>query len=141
MEVNMISFLCKVKKSFHNMDRPYRSLHSRRALKQPWILKTNKHCHNSDRLPFLRRGGGISKFWLPSPEGGTWKIKKGGWMYVAGAGLLNREGWHFSYLIFSRFIIFKFHKIVLCIIFFYHHNFMKKGYSNLSKNEPENKLR
>ena len=27
MEVNMISFLCKVKKSFHDMDRPYRSLH------------------------------------------------------------------------------------------------------------------
>ena len=33
-------------------------------------------------------------------------------------------------------------KTVLCflrkIIFFYHHNFMKKGHSKLSKNEPEN---
>ena len=121
---------------------------SRRALKQPWILNTNKHCDNSKPPPpFLFKEGeeGISKFWLPFPEGGTRKIKKGGWMYGAGAGLLKREGWHFSYLIFSRFIIFKFCKIVLCIlrkiIFFYHHNFRKKGYSNLSKNELENKLR
>ena len=54
----------------------------------------------------------------------------------------------FSYLIFSKFINFTFRnyftlcKIVLFIlgknIFFYHHNFMKKGHSKLSKNEPEN---
>ena len=58
------------------------------------------------------------------------------------------EGRHFSYLIFLRFIIFTFRnyftlcKTVLCIwrkiIFFCHHNFMKKGHSKLSKNEPEN---
>ena len=59
-----------------------------------------------------------------------------------------KEGWHFSYLIFSKFIIFTFRnyfticKIVTCIwrkiIFFSHHNFMKKVYSKLSKKEPEN---
>ena len=54
----------------------------------------------------------------------------------------------FSYLIFSRFIIFTFRnyftlcKIVLSISrkikFFCHHNFMKKGHSKFSINEPEN---
>ena len=60
--------------------------------------------------------------------------------------------WHFSYLIFSRFIIFTFRNYIftfyplqncfmhLKTIFFFHHNFMKKGHSNLSKNEPENIL-
>ena len=67
-----------------------------------------------------------------------------GWKYGAGAGLKR----HFSYLIFSRFIIFKFRnyctlcKIELCIgrkiIFFYHHSFRKRGHSKLFKNEPEN---
>ena len=58
----------------------------------------------------LRRGGG----WL-------WKIENREWKYDAGAGLLNRGGWHFSYLIFSSFIIFTGRnyftlcKIVLCI--------------------------
>ena len=75
---------------------------------------------------------------ITSPRGGgrIWKIKKGVevWSMVgAGAGLL--ECWHFSYLIFSRFIIFMFRnyfilsKIVFCIwrkiTFFCHHNFMK----------------
>ena len=56
------------------------------------------------------------------------------------------DTWHFYYLIFLRFIIFTFRnyftlcKIVLCIwrkiIFFCHHNFMKKGHK-LSKNNPE----
>ena len=56
--------------------------------------------------------------------------------------------WHFSYLLFSRFVIFTFTndftlcKIVLCIwrkkIFFFYHNFMKKGHSTMSKNESEN---
>ena len=86
---------------------------------------------------------------ITSPGGGDLK-KKRGWKYGAGAGLLEggRGDWHFSYLIFSRFIIFKFRnyftlcKIVLRIwrkiIFFCHHNFMKKVHSKLSKNEPEN---
>ena len=42
--------------------------------------------------------------------GGIWKIKKRGWKYGTGPGLLKmggrKGGWHFSYLIFSRFIIF-----------------------------------
>ena len=65
-------------------------------------------------LPFSKRG---SKFWLPPWEGGIWKIKKSkkrGWKYGAGASLLKRGGgggrggWHFSYLNFSKFIIFRF---------------------------------
>ena len=71
------------------------------------------------------------KFWLPddSPERGNHleNLKKGGWKYGVGAGLLNGGGggggwsWHFFYLIFSRFIIFTFGsyftlcKNVLCI--------------------------
>ena len=40
---------------------------------------------------FFKRGGGGggSKFWLSSPEGGIWKINKGGWKYGAEAGLLK----------------------------------------------------
>ena len=46
------------------------------------------------------------------------KNKKKGWKYGAGAGLLKRGGsWHFSYLIFSRFIIFAFRNyFTLCKI-------------------------
>ena len=68
---------------------------------------------------------------------------------------LKGEDCHFSYLIFSRFIIFTFRnyftlcKIVLYTFaklcyafeenyFFCHHNFGEKIYSKLSKNEPEN---
>ena len=59
-------------------------------------------------------------------------------------------GWHFSYLIFSSFIILSFSNLELlyplqnCVMhlkkkyFFRHHNFKKKGHSKLSKNEPEN---
>ena len=66
---------------------------------------------------------------------------------MQGQVFLKGGGWHFSYLIFSRFTIFTFRnyftlgKIVLCIwrtiIFFCHHSFMKKDHSKLSKNEPE----
>ena len=45
-------------------------------------------------------------------------------------------------LLHSEITFFTLCKIVLCIwrktIFFCHHNFMKKGHSKLSKNEPEN---
>ena len=61
---------------------------------------------------------------------------------------LKEGDWHFSYLIFLRFIIFaSWNYFTLCkivlyiwrkIIFFCHHNFMKKGHSKLSKSEPEN---
>ena len=67
---------------------------------------------------------------------------------VQGQVVLKGGSWHFFYLIFSRFIFFTFRsyftlsKIVLYIwkknFFFCHHNFMKKGHSKLSKNEPEN---
>ena len=35
-------------------------------------------------------------------------LNRGRWKYDAGAGLLEGRGWYFSYLIFSRFIIFTF---------------------------------
>ena len=104
----------------------------------------------------------------PGEGGESEKLKNRGWKYGAGAGLLKKGGggWHFSYLVFSRFIIFTFGKLrirnfrnlkfkiehlditllfaKLCyafeekFFFFCHHNFMKKGSSKLSKNEPEN---
>ena len=110
-----------------------------------WIL-IYKLGEGESNYHVIVQGG--SKFWLPSPERGGSANQKKGWKYVARAGLLKRRGWLFSYLIFSRFIIFTFRnyftlcKIVLCIwrktIFFCHHNFMKKCHSKLSKNKPEN---
>ena len=44
---------------------------------------------------------------------GIWKIKKRRWKYATWADLLKRW-WYFSYLIFSRFIIFKFRNFTLC---------------------------
>ena len=63
---------------------------------------------------------------------------------VQGQVFLKVGGWHFSYLIFLRFIIFKFRyyfifgKIALWYIALCYHNFMKKSHSKLSKNKPEN---
>ena len=62
-------------------------------------------CPCLDPPPFFKGGGG--KFWLPEKIK-IWNIKKGGWKYGAGVSLLKRGARHFSYLIFSRFIIFKF---------------------------------
>ena len=71
-----------------------------------------------------RRGRGWErKFQLPPPEGvNSHKIKKGGGGMVQAQAFLKKEGEeHFSYLIFSRFIIFTFRnyfilcKILLCI--------------------------
>ena len=64
---------------------------------------------------------------------------------VQGQVILKGGGWHLSYLIFSRFIIFAYRNLPfakLCYAYeeklFCHHNFMKKGHSKLFKNEPEN---
>ena len=89
--------------------------------------------HSSDP-PFLKWG-----ILMTSLGGGqSEKFKKGSGSMVQGQVLLKGGWgcWYFSYLIFSRFIIFIFRnyftlcKIVLCIwrktIFFCHHNFMKK---------------
>ena len=99
--------------------------------------------------------GGVNFDYLPQ-RGGSEKLKKGGGSIVQGKVFLKEGGWHCSYLMLSRFIIFTFtncftlYKIVMylqviliiCIIlllfFSCHHNFMKKGNSKLSKNEPEN---
>ena len=57
-----------------------------------------------------------------------------------------KAGWHFSYLIFSMFIIFIFiNYFTLCKNYVIHlkkknflcHNFMKKSHSKLSKNVSE----
>ena len=47
-------------------------------------------------------------FWLPHPEGGHEKLKKGGGSMVQGQVFLKAGGWHFPDLIFSRLIIFTF---------------------------------
>ena len=52
-------------------------------------------------------GGGVNSNYLPR-NGELWKIEKRGWKYGAGADLLKRGDWLFSYLICSRFIIFTF---------------------------------
>ena len=62
---------------------------------------------------------------------------------VQGQIFLKGGDLHFLYLIFSRFIIFKFRNyFILCKIALYvalcYHNFMKKSHLKLSKNEPKN---
>ena len=105
--------------------------------------------------PNFKAAGGVNFDYLPRRRGESEKLEKGSGSMVQGQVLLKVcvwaercGGWHFLSLIFSRFIIFTYRnyitlcKIVLCIwretIFFCHHNFMKKGHSKLSKNEPEN---
>ena len=76
---------------------------------------------------------------LPVPEGGdSEKFLKGGWSMVQGQVFWKGGGgWHFLYLIFSRFIIFtcRNYSLQKCVmylkknVFFCHHNFMKKGHS------------
>ena len=83
---------------------------------------------------------------LPPPEGGSEKLRKGGGSMVQGLVLL-KKGWGGLTLFLFNFFIFKFInyftpcKTALCTrrkFFSCHHNFMKKGHSKLSKNEPEN---
>ena len=62
---------------------------------------------------------------------------------VQGQVFFKGGDWNFSYLIFSKFIIFKFRNyFILCKIALYvalcYHNFMNKSHSKLSKNEPKN---
>ena len=90
----------------------------------PYVFRKIYHSSDPPRPPpphpptsFFQRGG--SKCWLPTRRGGILKIfKKRGGSMVEGRGL------------------------TLCIwrkiIFFCNHNFMKKGHSKLSKNEPAN---
>ena len=115
---------------------------------EAWIFKPNFHSSHPQPFPFLK-GGEVNFDYLPH-SGGIWKIKKRRWKSGAGASVhirVGEEGEYFSNLIFSRFVIFIFRNYFkLCktvswiwrkIIFFCHHNFMKKSYSRLSKNEPE----
>ena len=62
---------------------------------------------------------------------------------VKGQVFFKGGGWDFSYLIFSKFIIFKFRNyFILCKTVLYvalcYHNFINKSHSKLSKNEPKN---
>ena len=81
----------------------------------------------------------ISFDYLPWREGGSKKLIKGVKVWCRRRSS-EKGGWHFSYLIFSRFITFIFTNyftLRLCIwkktIFFCLHNFIKKGHSKLSK--------
>ena len=96
--------------------------------------------------------GEVNLKYLPQRRGGSQKLKKGGESMVQEQVFLKGVeggggGWYFSYLIFSRFIIFIFGNYFtfakLCYafeenFFFCHQNFIKKNHSKLSKNEPEN---
>ena len=101
-------------------------------------IKSNIHVHPP---PLLK---GRQKILITSPgEVVLWKIKKGGGTIVQGQFFLKGGGWHFSYLVLSRFIIFKFRNyFILCKIASYialcYHNFTKKSHSKLSKNECKN---
>ena len=75
------------------------------------------------------------------------KLKKGGGSMVQGQVFLKGGYfWHFSYLIFSRFIIFTFRNYPFqnCVMhlkknyFIFHHNFIKESNCKLSRNGPEN---
>ena len=75
--------------------------------------------HSSDP-PFFLKGREVNFDCLPR-KGEYERIQKGGGSMGQGQIFLKEGGWHFSYLIFSRFIIFTFRnyftlcKIVLCI--------------------------
>ena len=87
-----------------------------------------------------------------SKRSGIWKIKKGPKIWCRRQVFFNEGGnggWQFSYLFFSKFIIFTFRNYLLYSLqtvlriwkqkfFFYHHSFMKKRHSRLFKNDPEN---
>ena len=98
------------------------------------------YIHNSDLQPPFQGG---TKIWLPPLEGDSEKIKKGSGSMVQGHVFLKVCTFpiqFFQRLSFSHLEI-TLYKIVLCIwrkiIFFCHHNFMKKGHSKLSKNESK----
>ena len=75
--------------------------------------------HSSDP-PFFLKGREVNFSYLPR-KGENEKIQKEGGSMGQGQIFLKEGGWHFPYLIFSRFIIFTFRnyftlcKIVLCI--------------------------
>ena len=93
---------------------------------------------------FFKGGGGVNFDYLPRWWEYLKNFKKGAEV-CSGAGLLKKTPFLFnfsSFIVFTSRNYFTLCKIVLCIwrkiIFFCHHNFMKKGHSKLSKNEPEN---
>ena len=104
------------------------------------ILKTspdlleNLHSRNFEGVECRCNGDILRYFIVRTPP--PWKILKRLWKYGSTAVLLKMGCCHFSYLIFSSFIIFTCRnyftpcKIVLCIwrkrFFFCQHNFIKK---------------
>ena len=94
----------------------------------------------------LFKGGGGDFDYLP--QRGDLKIKKRGWKYGAGAGPLKRG--RLTLFLFNFFKVYYVYIYKLlyplqnCVMhlkknyFFCNHNFMKKGHSKLSKNDPEN---
>ena len=100
--------------------------------------------HSSDLRPFLKGG---SKFWLPPPEEGIWKIKNGGGGSMV-QGQVFIKGGRLALFLFNFFKVYHFYiwKLLYplqnCVMhlkkkIFCHHNYMKKVHSKLSKTEPE----
>ena len=93
---------------------------------------------------FLVFKGG-SKCYLPQ-KGESEKLKQRGGIMVQGQVFLKWRGCNFSYLIFSRFIIFTFRNFSLqnCFMHLKNNNFLllpqfyEKSHSKLSRNEHEN---
>ena len=52
----------------------------------------SRFTHSSDPHPIFKGGGGGVSFDYHPRKGGICKIKKRGWKYGAGAGLLKRRG-------------------------------------------------
>ena len=81
--------------------------------------------HSSDPSVLFQRGARVNFISSTTGWWRDWKIKKG-WKYGVGAGLLKSG--HFSYFIFSRFIIFTFRNyFTLCKIVLY--TFAKLSYA------------
>ena len=101
--------------------------------------------------------GGVNFDYLPW-RGGILKNEKRGWKYCAGVGLFKRGA--LALFLLNAFKVYHFYiykllyplqncyafagyfdylyYFIIVIIFSCHDNFMKKGNSKLSKNEPEN---
>ena len=128
----------KIIQSIRMMRRPPSRKGKWSQLSQFWRISTKVMPNIARRPPpdFLKEGD--RNFRLPPQRWGIWKIKRRGGSMVLVQVFLKKKGggggggWHFSYLIFLRFIILTFRnyftlcKIALCIfrkiIFFYHHN-------------------
>ena len=100
------------------------------SYKQTWERKI--YIYTVWTSPFFSMGGEVN-FNVTSAGGEEfWKIQKRGGSMVQGQIFLKEGDWHISYLIFLRFIIFRFRNyFILCKFALYvalcYHNFTKKS--------------